>query len=174
MSLATICILKGFSKKGVKAEAILNQAEKLKYTCPFYWTVYQTTALGLRFDRARYENIYSKAIAAEPCNYIYFFQKAKYLLNRWFGEDGEWERFALTVADSTGGEKGDILYARIVWYIMTYFDLRDHNTRINWDRVQRGFDLIHNIKQPEPNQEHKDTGIVYSLINFKDVKYQAI
>jgi hypothetical protein len=66
------------------------------------------------------------------------------LEEKWYGERGDWEAFAKESADRLGGEEGDILYARLVWYV--------HDTRLysnpvaesalDWERTKRGFEAI--------------------------------
>jgi len=47
-------------------------------------------------------------------------------------------------ADERGGDAGDILYARIVWYIYNFhfFNNIFTETKIEWPRVKRGFDAL--------------------------------
>ena len=53
-----------------------------------------TVALGQGWRRNEYDALYKKAVEGEATYYEFYFRKAYYLLPRWYGKPGEWERFA--------------------------------------------------------------------------------
>jgi len=125
---------------------VLDDAGKLKEKCPVYWSTKMGVALGLQLDKSQFKDIFQRAIAAEPDYVYYYTTRAVYLLPRWYGEEGEWEKDLTHSADSLGGEKGDLLYAQVVWNIHHYgenIDVFEKNT-ISWERVDRGFAAILN------------------------------
>ena len=69
---------------------------------------------------------------------------------RWGGSTSQWQKYAIKVADQTGGEKGDALYARIIWSLLTYTnsDTPDELDGMDWPRAKRGFEVIR--KGPDP------------------------
>jgi len=76
---------------------------------------------------------------------IYYFRMAIMLMPRWYGEEGELERFCQDAADHIGGINGDILYARILWFLDRNFDLDNlgkRNPSIDWKRVKRGIEAL--------------------------------
>jgi hypothetical protein len=130
-----------FDERMNKAEKVLAEASTLKQKCPELWAAYQRLALGNRSD---YDRLFDTAITNEPSYNTFYFRKAWYLLPWWNGEKGEWEQFAKVSADNLGGEAGDILYARIIWFMdrRVPINVVDNNPRISWDRVKRGIELI--------------------------------
>jgi hypothetical protein len=132
-----------FDERMNKAEKILHDARSLKQKCPEWWAAYQRLALG-NMNRSDYDRLFDAAIADEPSYNTFYFRKAWYLLPWWNGEEGDWEQFAKVSADNLGGKEGDILYARIVWFIDRRAPNKvvDNNPRISWDRVKRGIELI--------------------------------
>ncbi len=81
-----------------------------------------------------------------------YFRMAWYLLPSWMGSPGEWEEFAEMAADKIGGVEGDILYARIIWFMdkaCGWENIRESHTWLDWDRVDRG---IAGIKMQNDNK----------------------
>jgi hypothetical protein len=134
-----------FHDQLVRAGAVLDGADKLKERCPVYWSVRMMIALGLGFDRNHFDEICKQATNSAPYYYdAYYFHRAVYLLPRWHGQPGEWEANLAREADQIGGEKGDEVYAQVVWCINRYVSSRDpfHDYHISWARVDRGFAVI--------------------------------
>jgi hypothetical protein len=133
-----------FEDRLQQAVQVLNQALQLKDKCPVCWTAMQKAALGLGFDRSRYDDLFTQAVEAFP-DYDYFYRsRAVFLLPRWYGKEGEWESDLAKSADKVGGEKGDLVYARGVWSIRHYGDGIDvfADKGVSWERVDRGFEVI--------------------------------
>lgn len=138
-----------FYKRLTEATDVLNEVKDISVGYPEWAAAFQRLALG-GLDRNDYNALFEKAIALEPTFNMYYFRKALHLLPRWYGEPGEWEQFARQTADEINGPAGDVLYARIVWFL----DVRVPATSlafkptIDWDRVRSGLDAIHsnNIK----------------------------
>ncbi|OIO55077.1 MAG: hypothetical protein AUJ55_11030 [Proteobacteria bacterium CG1_02_64_396] len=114
--------------------------------CPGWLAAFQRIALS-GWEREPYERLFQQAIANEPTYTAYYFRKAWHLMPRWFGEPGEWEAFAEISADRLGGVAGDMLYARIVWFLDRrgpYHNMARQPESIDWPRVHRGLKAIKN------------------------------
>lgn len=135
---------KHFEERLEEAALVLEQAKNLQQVCPGWWAAYQRIALGGSLDKTQYDDFLESAIAYEPTYNVFYFRTAWHLLPRWFGEEGDWEQFATSIADRVGGPDGDILYTRIVWFM----DRRApgkvvyKNPKIMWQRVNNGIKLI--------------------------------
>jgi len=123
---------------------VLDEAKNLKEQCPVYWSTRLGIALGLQLDKAQFNDIFIQAIRAEPDFQYYYRTRAVYLLPRWYGEEGEWEKDLARSADSIGGKDGDMLYARVVWEMHHYGEFINvfEGNKISWERVDRGFAVI--------------------------------
>lgn len=127
------------------AQKYLQQAAKLNEWCPVYWSTMQRIALCLQVSRKQYDAIFDHATREFPEYEAYYNYRALYLLPGWLGAPGEWESDLAKSSDKIGGEAGDMLYARVVWYMHSYgstTNLFKETPRISWPRVQRGFDAI--------------------------------
>ncbi len=133
-----------FGQRLNEAQTVLTEAKELTNKCPAYWSVQMTLAMGLGYTKETFQSIYDQAKAAYP-NYIkYDCCRAVYLLPRWYGGDGEWERELEKSADKVGGDAGDVLYARVVWSMQRYGTMREvfKSSHLSWPRVDRGFAVI--------------------------------
>jgi len=98
-----------FDERLQKANNILSDAHALEEKSPEWYLAAQIAALGQDGDRAAYEALYEEGVALEPTYFHLHAAKAGFLLPQWYGEPGEWERFAEQAANRVGGEQGDII-----------------------------------------------------------------
>jgi hypothetical protein len=122
----------------------LNEAKNLKEQCPVYWSTRLGIALGLQISKRQFNNIFYQAIAAFPDYTYYYHTRAVYLLPRWYGEEGEWEKDLAQSADRIGGENGDMLYAQVIWNMQYYYHFPNifKDAKLSWARVDKGFETI--------------------------------
>ena len=128
------------------ALGLLNDAKKLKETCPrWYYTMLQI-AKDQSWDKARYDAIFNESIAKYPDYKSSYFSKVLDLQPRWGGAAGEWEQFIAQSADKVGGENGDKFYAQMVWAVeFTHWYHKGNIFRefkISYPRVKKGFEIL--------------------------------
>lgn len=137
-----------FGQRLNQAVEVLNNAKSFKETCPVYWSTMLGVALGLQVSKEQFNTIFNQAIQAEPDYAYYYRTRAVFLLPRWYGEQGEWEKDLAQSADRIGGDNGDMIYAQVVWEINHYGssgNVFDENKLISWERVDRGFAVIEKL-----------------------------
>jgi tetratricopeptide (TPR) repeat protein len=142
-----------FNQRLVEAARVLKEAKTFKEKCPLYWRVVMIDALGLQASRAQFNSIFDEAIKFEPDCEAYYYRRAIYLLPQWYGSEGEWQSDLTKSADKLGGEKGDMLYAQVVWNMHRRYDMdpfldKNLDNHLSWVRLDKGFDLI-GIKSPD-------------------------
>lgn len=98
-----------------KCVQVLREAGRMKERCPILWSSWHQFALGNEKDKDEYKKMFEQAIAEFPDYEPYYNNRAIFLLPRWYGEEGEWVRDLTIYADQVGGEKGDMIYAQVVW-----------------------------------------------------------
>lgn len=130
-----------------EANRILEAARLLPEKCPSLYSTWMLAAMLTGASHEEYDETFTEGLKAFPSYTPFYFMKTWYLQERWHGERGEWQRFAKESADELGGEKGDVLYAQIVWYV---HDLRVYGNPIaesgvQWPRVQRGFEGVRRL-----------------------------
>ena len=104
----------------------------------------QFIALGQEWPLNSYETLFKEAVAFEPTYTFYYNNKVVFLLPRWYGKEGDWQRFASESADKLGGETGDVLYARIGWRVHErgVYDGFLKDSGYSWPRIKKGLEAI--------------------------------
>ena len=92
------------------------------------------------WDRAEYEALFKKAISLEPSYNSYYVEKATYLLPRWHGKDGDWQKFADEAVKLTPASEGMTMYVWILINIWLDDEFSDFNKAyISWKKMKQGF-----------------------------------
>jgi hypothetical protein len=131
-----------FDERLAQAEKVLTEAYDLPTRCPQWYAAMQTVALGQSWKRSKYDELFEEAIRFEPLYLNYYTQKAYYLLPRWYGEDGDSERFAAQAADEIGGAEGGALYYFVFTYLTTFYKqdrVLESKVIASWPRLKQGF-----------------------------------
>lgn len=130
-----------FEERLATAEKILTAAKRLRAKCPHWYAVWQTVALGQGWELSRYNKLFEEAIAFEPAYHYFYSNKAQFLLPRWHGDEGDWERFADETAERIGGKQGSIIYYVIATDLFYYYRDRTFftETKISWEKIKKGF-----------------------------------
>ncbi|MCD6311989.1 MAG: hypothetical protein J7M11_05975, partial [Elusimicrobia bacterium] len=132
-----------FHNRLAEAEKVLNGVSKAKRKKdPMWYSIMQTVALGQSWERERYEKLFNEAIACEPFFEDYYYTKAHYLLPRWHGKKGEWEKFALEIRNKVGGKEGSAIYAYICKMISRYYPHEGFFgvTDVSWKKIKKGME----------------------------------
>jgi hypothetical protein len=131
-----------FRERLDKAEQLLNEANQLPGKCPNSYYAMQMVALGQSWSLERYNELFEEAIKLEPLYHYFYENKATFLMPRWYGNEGDWERFADEVYEKTGGKEGSMLYCNIVWSMSDYYDSDKtflDEVKVSWPKLRQGF-----------------------------------
>jgi tetratricopeptide (TPR) repeat protein len=128
-----------FQARLEQAQTILDNAARLKEKCPHWYKVMQTVALGQGWDRDQADELFKKAIAFEPTYSYYYRAYAYYLLPKWYGEEGETERFADAISKKVGGQEGSIIYFDIAVELICGCRNEVGLDTMSWPRIQEGY-----------------------------------
>jgi hypothetical protein len=134
-----------FEERLRQAWTVLSEAKSLKEKCPVYWTSVMKVALGLGIPKEQFNRIFQEAVQAYPDYTPIYIQRGIFLLPRWYGQEGEWVADLTKSADEIGGEKGDILYARVAWSLKWTSGKKNFfegNTNLSWERIDRGWAVL--------------------------------
>jgi hypothetical protein len=93
------------------------------------------------WELARVSALFQDARKLEPRYLPAYVAMAVYLMPRWRGEEGAWERFADESADGLGGREGSVVYGEIAWKISKMYRGHDFyvENRVSWPRIRQGF-----------------------------------
>jgi tetratricopeptide (TPR) repeat protein len=106
-----------FAARMARSAAILAEARSLKVECPHAYAVMLYIAIGQGWDANSFDRLFDAATKLEPLYYNYYELKAMYLMPRWNGRPGDWERFADASSMVVGGTEGSIIYYKIAAYV---------------------------------------------------------
>jgi hypothetical protein len=129
-----------FRQRLGEAYGVLDDASRLPERCPGWYQAMQIIARGVGWERPRYDALLREATSLHPDYPVYYVEAAYRLLPRWYGEPGEWERFAKSATDTLADSLKYEMYARIVWYQSRNFDNVFKESRASWALTKRGFE----------------------------------
>ncbi len=133
--------LSKFKVKLKEAEATLNKMSEKRNNCVHWYRAMQTVGLGLGYDPDEMSALLNQATTVEPLYWSVYNGHAVYLLPRWYGDEGEWVRFAEASSNKLGGDEGDILYSEICWRMSRFSSVAEFfkDKTISWPRIKKGF-----------------------------------
>lgn len=121
-----------------KAAELLDAAQTVDD--PEYYQLKITIAVDASDEKGEMGRLFEKGAALAPEYYPLYSNRAYFLLPRWFGEEGDREKFSRDCADALAGEKGDILYAELISAEATYDDgAVMKKLPFDYERARRGF-----------------------------------
>jgi len=130
-----------FNERLAKAAEVLSEARKLPEKDPMFWDVALHVALGQGWEKPKYDSLVAEAVAFEPKFWRYDIARAKSLLPRWYGKEGDWEAYAKTAAAHPGG-LGPEAYARIVISLTTAEDTSEESIHVDWPTARAGLEQM--------------------------------
>jgi hypothetical protein len=125
------------------AASALADAASEKDRCPYWYEVMQQVALAQGWSKSQARKLFDNAVAFEPGYYHYYREYAKFLLPKWYGEQGDTEAFATESADRAGGQQGDFLYFEIASLRMCPCDPKNASVQgMSWPRIKQGYTAL--------------------------------
>jgi len=142
-----------FQKRLANAAELLTAASSLKEKCPHWFVTAIWVGLGQGWERGSLDRVFDDAIKLEPTYYYLYQAKATYLLPRWRGEEGEWERFAEDSALRLGGHQGDIVRFTVYSQMMSLHDTTFMNTHQHVvPKLIDGFRSLEKLYEASPHR----------------------
>lgn len=130
-----------FEKRLESALKVLVKSREFQQKDPMWWNAALTTALGQGWPEDQYDQLVAEAAAYEPTFYWQDNQRAYSLLPRWYGEDGDWEAYALEAAERKGG-LGAESYARIVINLQKFYGNIFRESKASWPKTKEGLQQL--------------------------------
>jgi hypothetical protein len=130
-----------YNSRMAEAEQVLNDARWLSQQCPHWYVAMLRLGQSTGWDARRFNKLFAEAVKLEPTYYYYYRIKATYLMPRWYGEPGDWEKFATESARQVGGDEGDIIFFLIYTHMLGMHDITfmSNPRRAAWPQILAGF-----------------------------------
>ena len=124
-----------------QASKVLLEAKKLGGEDIYWYSVSMRLGTGQGWEKDAFDELLAAAVRKEPGYWGIVAQRAYTLLPRWYGEEGDWEAFAVLAADDSNG-LGDEAYARIVIWLSDYYVDVYRDARASWPRTKKGLEIL--------------------------------
>ena len=132
--------LEKYSERIKRARAVLEEVKDAQDRIPEWYTTMQTVALAQGWNETEYDKLFKAAVGMEPTYYLFYFNKAHYLLPRWHGEPGQLEAFAEQAARVHDSKEGMTVYTRIAWSKAELYKDLFAETKFTWPKMKQGFE----------------------------------
>lgn len=139
-----------FGQRLDAAMKILLEARALPEKDPYLYRAALTIAMGQGWSKKNYDALVAEAHTLEPTYWGYDTARAYSLLPRWYGEPGDWEKYAEEVAALPGG-LGLEAYARIVIGMEEFYGNVFTETKASWPKTRDGLAILRK-KYPESSE----------------------
>jgi hypothetical protein len=105
--------------------------------------------VGRNWPRERMEETLKQGIAVAPDYYDNYVNMATYLLERWHGQPGDWQRFMNTIPTLVPGDEGFMAYARTATEMVPNLNSLpellgpdDNKDRLSWPKIKLGYQAL--------------------------------
>ena len=122
-----------------KADQILKAIPPEKVDDPKYYFIWLNICAG-KHSPQQLELYFKKGVEQSKEFYLLYSTRAYYLLPRWYGKQGDWEKFAISAAGTFPAEKSDIFYAHLVRNQARFYDEAFFgDCEVDYEKVKRGY-----------------------------------
>ena len=129
-----------FNERLGLAEEVLVDARRLREKCPHWYVSMLRIGLGRGWEPSHFDRLFEEGASLEPTYYYLHRVKAAYLMPRWHGEPGDWEKFADKTYQRAGGKDGAILYYMIASHRRDSYGTKFfEEARVSWPKMREGY-----------------------------------
>ncbi|MGH7768597.1 MAG: hypothetical protein ACREQP_14185, partial [Candidatus Binatia bacterium] len=127
--------------RGRKALSFLEKKpSRPEDDCPGRYGALLAIALSGVWEEEKFSALFDEAVAFQRDYYPYYLLKATYLLPKWHGKEGDWQKFANDAIATLPRKEGKSIYARIVQALWETKDFRSFDgTGISWPLTKQAF-----------------------------------
>jgi Domain of unknown function (DUF4034) len=132
---------KPFKENIQLAKDTLDDASALPEKCPHWYLVMQQVGRAQGWGLEELTALLNQASSFEPLYYYYYREHAFTLQPRWYGEEGDAERFAEQTSARIGGQQGAIVYFEIAVTLNCTgcSETKAQFSRMSWEKIQQGY-----------------------------------
>jgi hypothetical protein len=153
-----------YAERSDRAEQILSGVGEMRKTDPAWCTVMLEVGVSQGWSRKAFDQVFEEGISVEPLYYYLYFEKARYLMPRWYGKQFDDERFMDETQRRLGGKEGLAMYYLIGEYLFPYYEYRTivTSSKICWETMKEGYfamESLYGVALTRLNTMAKLTGI---------------
>ena len=126
-----------------------------------WYMVASRVSLGKHLSKPEYNAMVDESRKLYPYADRILFAKAYWLQPKWFGDDGEAEKFLADEMKKRPGKDGDVFYTRAMVYLDGLISDPTARKDFDWQRMKRGFEEI--VKRYPDSGKAKATFLAWAL-----------
>lgn len=135
-----------FEERVSKAVGILTEAKKKDPKNPENYRNLLHCGIFQGWPRKKMDDLLNESITVAPDYFDCHYNMAYYLMERWHGDEGDWQRYANSLPERLGGDTGLMVYARLSENLYQYYQkdffAEDREDKISWKRMKAGFEAL--------------------------------
>ncbi len=152
------------------AFTLISDPVVLNSDCPYRYDALMQIGLLSGFGKPQMQQIFQKAIAAEPDYYHYYRLYANYLQTKWYGAPGEVVAFAGRSADQIGGPKGDFVYFEIASLLGCECGDPSELPHFDWPRVKSGYAAMERMFGTSVLKQNRMASMAVTMKDFETAR----
>ncbi|MGH9823204.1 MAG: hypothetical protein ACREDR_08135 [Blastocatellia bacterium] len=139
-----------FSQRVTDASRVLASVGASKNADPAWYSVMLEIGISQGWNRAEFEKVFEEGVSVAPLYHYLYFDKARYLMPRWYGRLGDDERFMDESRRRLGGKEGSAMYYLIGEYLFPYYGFRTFITdsKVCWEIMKEGYFAMESLHSP--------------------------
>lgn len=131
----------GFASALRRARDVLDTAATKRPLGIEWYVVSQRVALGQGWSDEQSQELFEGAIACDSTCAFAYWQRADYLLPRWYGGPGEWEAWLENAVRPLSPDDADRVYAAVCVEMSHFHRNLYQEAKLSWPRIHRGLVL---------------------------------
>ncbi|MBW8016796.1 MAG: hypothetical protein FVQ82_11460 [Planctomycetes bacterium] len=129
-----------------KADELLSKADKLKIDDKVLYHKWLKVSCELGRSRQEAEACFKKVLSIDPDCLEVYSRMAFFLLPRWHGRTGDYERFAMSIRQYPETLKGDAIYALMAGSLLRKVKKAEFlEMGFSYDRIRDGYKAYHKL-----------------------------
>lgn len=128
----------GFDSALKRARDVLDTAATKRPLGIEWYLVSQRVALGQGWPSDESQKLFEGAIACDSTCALAYWQRADFLLPRWYGEPGEWEAWLEQAVRPLAPDEADRIYAAVCVEMSHFHRNLYEEAQLSWPRIHHG------------------------------------
>lgn len=153
-----------FGERVDQAEKALADVSEMRASDPAWYSAMLEIGVSQGWRQQDFDRVFEEGVAVEPLYYYLYFEKARYLMPRWYGQAGDDERFMDESFRRLGGKEGSAMYYLIGECLFPYYPYRTivTDSKICWETMKEGYfslESLYGISVTRMNWMAKISGV---------------
>jgi len=162
---------KKFGERMELAQKELAEVDGMDEKCPVFYREVLRLALTTGWPDAAFEKVYHEAASYEPNYTKIYLSKSTYLLPKWHGVIGDWQKYIDSLPHELAGlnsDDADIIYFIVIADIADESTLHANWTTMSLDRAKKGYADLEKKYGADNYRLNQYANVMYRFVDFED------